>query len=327
VRFTNVTTVIRREPAPPTALQVQSHAKSFLESGFFSLRALTICALFFSATLLGYFGFAAPGQRGLSAKPKPAGTIGWQSKVEASVLSAASAGETEFMINLASADLGGAAALRTKAEKGTYVFQQLTAAAEATQPVVRQTLQMFGARYQAFWVANVIWAKGNLAVLQAIAQLPQVAYVSSPGSGGLKLPPQDRSASESAPVPAAPQAPDAVEPNLIAVHADQVWAMGYSGQGAVVAGCDSGVHWTHAALKNHYRGWNGTTANHDYNWHDGIHNVNPGCPGDSPESHATTTWFSAAGTARTRWEQWWAMTEETIAPVWRRKRNGSPVAT
>ena len=84
-------------------------------------------------------------------------------------------------------------------------------------------------------------------------------------------------------MPASPQAIDAIEPNLVAVNADHVWAMGYSGQGAVVAGCDSGVHWTHAALKNHYRGWNGTTASHDYNWHDGIHNVNPGCPGDSPE--------------------------------------------
>ena len=247
----------------------------------FNLRAITICALFFTATLLGYFSFAAPAIRGLSTRPNPASTSGWQAKVEASVLQAASTGETEFMINFPLADLSGAASLQTKAEKGNFVFARLTAAAEAAQPAVRQTLNSLGAQYRSFWVANVIWAKGNLGVVQAVAQIPQVAYISSPGSGGLKLPPQNQSASIH--TATSPAETDSIEPNLIAVHADQVWAMGYSGQGAVVAGCDSGVHWTHAALKNHYRGWNGTTVNHDYNWHDGIHNVNPGCPGDSPE--------------------------------------------
>ena len=255
--------------------------QSSSETGFFNVRALTICALFFAATVLGFFSIAAPAQRGLSIKPKPAGTIGWQSKVEASVLQAASTGETEFMINLPLADLSGASALRTKEEKGQYVFAKLTATAEAAQANVKRTLDSLGVTHRAFWVANVIWAKGNIGAVQAVAQLPEVAYISSPGSGGLKLPPQNQSASIH--TPTSPSETDSIEPNLIAVHADQVWAMGYSGQGAVVAGCDSGVHWTHAALKNHYRGWNGTSANHDYNWHDGIHNVNPGCPGDSPE--------------------------------------------
>src|SRR6185295_257669 len=100
--------------------------QSSSETGFFNVRALTICALFFAATVLGFFSIAAPAQRALSIKPKPAGTIGWQSKVEASVLQAASIGETEFMINLPLADLSGASALRTKEEKGQYVFAKLT---------------------------------------------------------------------------------------------------------------------------------------------------------------------------------------------------------
>jgi subtilisin family serine protease len=50
-----------------------------------------------------------------------------------------------------------------------------------------------------------------------------------------------------------------------------VWALGIEGQGVVVAGADTGVRWTHAALKNQYRGWNGTSASHDYNWKDAIH--------------------------------------------------------
>jgi subtilisin family serine protease len=35
-----------------------------------------------------------------------------------------------------------------------------------------------------------------------------------------------------------------------------------------VAGQDSGYDWTHPALQPHYRGWDGQTAEHDFNWHD-----------------------------------------------------------
>ena len=41
--------------------------------------------------------------------------------------------------------------------------------------------------------------------------------------------------------------------------------------GIVVGNQDTGMRWTHNALKPHYRGWNGTTADHNYNWWDAIH--------------------------------------------------------
>ena len=44
-----------------------------------------------------------------------------------------------------------------------------------------------------------------------------------------------------------------------------------------------GVRWTHNALKPHYRGWDGVNANHNYNWHDSIHDsVGNPCGNDSP---------------------------------------------
>ncbi|MFZ0917510.1 MAG: S8 family serine peptidase, partial [Candidatus Udaeobacter sp.] len=66
-------------------------------------------------------------------------------------------------------------------------------------------------------------------------------------------------------------------------HAPQVWAQGFTGQNIVIASADTGQRWTHNALKPHYRGWDGTTADHDYNWHDSIHDStgNP-CGNDSP---------------------------------------------
>ena len=58
--------------------------------------------------------------------------------------------------------------------------------------------------------------------------------------------------------PEAGASPDTVEPGIARVHAPEVWALGYTGQGIVVANQDTGMRWTHNALKPHYRGWNGT---------------------------------------------------------------------
>src|SRR5204862_2776329 len=80
-----------------------------------------------------------------------------------------------------------------------------------------------------------------------------------------------------------PNSPETVEPGMNYTHAPQVRALGHTGEGIVVAGADTGFRWTHNAIKPHYRGWDGVTADHDYNWHDSIHDSsgNP-CGNDSP---------------------------------------------
>ena len=70
------------------------------------------------------------------------------------------------------------------------------------------------------------------------------------------------------------------------VKAPDVWALGYTGTGLVVAGADTGVQWDHPALKNHYRGWDGQKADHDYNWHDAVQQSSS--PID-PHGHGTFT--------------------------------------
>ena len=55
------------------------------------------------------------------------------------------------------------------------------------------------------------------------------------------------------------------------VKAPNVWALGFNGTGIVVAVQDTGDRWTHNALKPKYRGWNGSAADHNYNWWDAIH--------------------------------------------------------
>ena len=88
------------------------------------------------------------------------------------------------------------------------------------------------------------------------------------------------------PAAAAPDAAacsaDAIEWNITKVHAPEVWAAGFTGQGVVIGGQDTGYQWNHPALKGKYRGWNGTTANHDYNWHDAIHGTGISCGAQLP---------------------------------------------
>jgi subtilisin family serine protease len=71
--------------------------------------------------------------------------------------------------------------------------------------------------------------------------------------------------------PLQPSAPATIEPGIVYTNAPSVWAEGFTGQNIVIASADTGVRWTHNALKPHYRGWDGVTADHNYNWHDSIH--------------------------------------------------------
>lgn len=239
------------------------------------LRIMSLCILGFAVIAITVLTFL-PGDGGWSlSRSSSAQSLSWEDKVEPSVLNAAATtGQAEFLIYMSSqADLSGAGALTTKEEKGQFVYDSLTATAQATQPAVLNTLESLGATYRGFWVSNAIWAKGDLAVVQAVAVRPDVAYIYASGKGKLEVPPPDEplsstNSTSSLTVVAADPNPEA---NLLNVNADDVWARGVLGQGAVVAGADTGVFWQHTALKQRYRGWNDAAglADHNYNWHDG----------------------------------------------------------
>jgi subtilisin family serine protease len=199
----------------------------------------------------------------------------WRDKVDASVLDAAQLGSTDLFVYLeAKADLGGADGFRTKEAKSRHVYERLTAVAATSQGPVAAQLSQLGATHRGFWVTNAIVARGGLDVVQAMASRPDVAHVYGIGTGRLDPPievnvPGGTTATAGSP---------AVFDSIAKVQADKAWELGYRGQGAVVAGADTGVRWTHEALKPRYRGWNGAAASHDYNWHDSIHAQNPGNP-------------------------------------------------
>ncbi len=105
----------------------------------------------------------------------PAAAAPWEAKVDAWVMETADQGETEFLVMLKEqADLLPAARLATKAERGQFVYQALTAAAQRSQPPVVAALQQMGAEYRPYWIVNAIWVRGDLSVIAALAQRPDV---------------------------------------------------------------------------------------------------------------------------------------------------------
>jgi serine protease AprX len=184
--------------------------------------------------------------------------------------------QAEFLVVLADqADLSPAAALRTKAEKGRFVHDALVNKAQTTQGPILQWLRERGIEPQSFYIVNAILVKGSREIAEALANRPDVARVEGNPVIQNALP-------EPAEGPIQPEAPVTIEPGITYTHAPQVWALGFTGQQIVVASADTGVRWTHNALKPHYRGWDGVVADHDYNWHDSIHDsVGNPCGNDS----------------------------------------------
>ncbi len=229
----------------------------------------------------------------------PAAAADWRDKVDPWVLErvdlpaetaapAEAAAQAEFLVFLAEqADLSTARRLPGKAAKGRYVFERLTEVAARTQRPLLDELAARRLPHRPYWIANMIWVRGDLGAVRSMAERADVARVLANPWVAAALPVPEEEAGLT---------PAAIEWGVDRVGAPVLWAEGITGQGAVVAGQDTGYDWDHPALVGKYRGWNGTSADHDYNWHDAIHVANSDCPAPTRPSRATTT-----ATAPTRW--------------------------
>lgn len=146
----------------------------------------------------------------------------------------------------------------------------LIARAEESQAGLRAWLDEKGIAYRPYWIANVIQAELTPAALHELTAsssrnpaLAGVARIAVNPQIAQKLPAAE---------PTSTRAVEAVATGVSRIRAPSVWSAGFRGQGVVIGGMDTGYQWNHPALKGKYRGWNGSTANHNYNWHDAIHN-------------------------------------------------------
>ncbi len=198
-----------------------------------------------------------------------------------------------FVILKDRADLSPAKKLPTKAARGHFVRDALWQTAQRSQAPLRDWLDAQGIRYRSYYIVNALLIHGDRRLVEELAGRPDVERIEGNPVIHNALPRPSTNLRA--------DAPDGVEWGISRTHAPEVWAMGFTGQGIVVGGQDTGVDWTHPAIKNQYRGWNGSAASHDYNWHDAIHSAvgNP-CGTDTTEpcddyGHGTHTIGTVVG--------------------------------
>jgi serine protease AprX len=227
-------------------------------SAFFAPRIAVSFALCFGGILLAMMAWSS------AAGPTP---VDIAAKIAPEVLAETAEGGSASVVILLTdqADVSAAHQMKDEDARGWFVYNTLTQHAARTQAALRAELDARGVSYQSFWAANMIVTTADRTLIESLAARDDVGRIDSNNPVRWIEPPELANATE------APSAPTATEWGVQSVNAPAVWAMGYTGAGIVIGDQDTGTRWTHAALKPKYRGWNGTTADHNYNWHDAIH--------------------------------------------------------
>ena len=221
------------------------------------------------------------------------------SKISPQVLSdTADGNSTSVIILLADqADVSAAYDMKDQDARGWFVYNALTQHAARSQVGLQQYLKSKGIDYQSFWAANMLVATADRSVVEQLAERSDVASVDSNRPARWI---EDPTIANFGLAPSKANAPDTAEWGVLNVNAPAVWALGFTGQGMVVANEDTGMRWSHNALKPKYRGWNGTTADHNFNWHDSIHSGGGSCGPNAVEpcddsGHGTHTTGTTVG--------------------------------
>lgn len=194
------------------------------------------------------------------------------------------------------ADVSAANDMKDQDARGWYVYKTLSEHAERTQAPLKEIFDAEGVNYQSFWVANMLVVDADRALVDQLATRSDVGRIDSNRPAYWIEDPVIANRHDST----TKDTPYTTEWGVNNVNAPAVWAMGFTGQGIVVGDLDTGTRWTHVALKPKYRGWNGTVADHNYNWHDAIHVANTSCTANTQapcddQGHGTHTAGSMVG--------------------------------
>lgn len=173
--------------------------------------------------------------------------------------------------------------------QGEFVVNSLRESAESGQAGVRAYLDARKVQYKSFWIDNIIVVENSdKAVLEGLMQFSEIESIKARRVMKLHEPVERGKPGTNKNMPMA------VEPNITHVKADQVWALGITGTGVVVANIDTGVRYTHQALVNNYRGnLGGGSYNHNYSWYD-PYGDHPTAPADD-NGHGSHTMGTIVG--------------------------------
>ena len=180
------------------------------------------------------------------------------------------------------------------ARRHEVVVRALRGLASATQSSVRAELESLRQAGQvsdcrAFWIANCFWVRGTAVGLTQLAAHDDVAGIYLDYEIELIEP----VAAQQEPGPPVRSSPA----GIAAINAPDAWAVGYTGEGVLVANLDTGVDGTHPALAQRWAGVaDARYAGHpEWAWHDPYAGQN-----DFPydlSSHGTHTMGTICGGA------------------------------
>lgn len=180
------------------------------------------------------------------------------------------------------ADLSACPKSFSKEQKTRWVFERLQKSAAQTQRRISIELQRLGVDFQAFYLINALRIpEVDDRLAEWLAAQPEVAALTINPVLSFSPP---KIMDQSLHLREDPEIGWGVD----RMNAPAVWALGFRGQAVVVGGQDTGYEWDHPALKKSYRGYQNGQVDHNYHWHDAIHEdlhpddqANP-CGYDSP---------------------------------------------
>ncbi len=156
----------------------------------------------------------------------------------------------------------------SKVGKARFMYNALTTVAQSSQKRIKSYLQSQAIPHRDFYIVNAISAVVNKSEAVHITAYPEVKRIMPDFKQENDLALDNTVISGSR-----PQLRAEYTYGLDMIAVPEFWEETHArGGGVVIAGQDTGYDWTHPALRPAYRGTlSDTSADHNYNWHDAIH--------------------------------------------------------
>ncbi len=147
----------------------------------------------------------------------------------------------------------------SRAQRQQFVVDALKSNAAVTgQPVLEFLRQTPSERVIPFWLVNGIYCETTPEVIRLLSLREDVRYIDSGAPDAALIQPVDSRA------PTPEELDRGLAWGVETVNADQVWAMGYEGEGVTVGVIDTGVDYNHSDLSANM--WHDTPAGYHYGY-------------------------------------------------------------